>query len=505
MTTTPEKLKNVIDEPKVKDTVEDQPSNKFDAELMAILKMPLHEYEQKRKTIAKTLNVRVSFLDKQRLAAERASEAQGETDVVENIEPWPEAVDGDHLLSKIVKLLNTHVVLPKGSDVAISLWIMLTYCYDQFRILPILGIISPQKRCGKTTLLEIIASLSYRALPASNISSPAVFRSIDKFRPTLLVDEADSFLKGNEELRGVLNSGHTKSSAYVIRCDGDDNDPKKFSTWGPKAIAAIGKLPGTISDRAILVKLKRKAANERREKIGAKFDQRAETLRRMCLRWALDHVDDLLSNQHIIEVPGNDRATDNWAPIATIAGIIGGNWLNDLRKSAKLTVDAPAVNDDLSILLLEDIHDIFSETGSDRIFSANLVNLLNGIEERPWCDLKNGHGLTTNVLARFLAPFDISSKKIRIGIDVKKGYMLDAFDDAFNRYIPIEGGIQRGTREQNNKINRLNDNQKGTKQLLFPFENSDNNLESLKCSYVPFQRGGAGEDIPCSTEEEVII
>jgi hypothetical protein len=44
-----------------------------------------------------------------------------------------------------------------------------------------------------------------------------LFRYIEEVRPTLLIDEADSFVKDNEEMRGILNSGHTKAAAYVIR------------------------------------------------------------------------------------------------------------------------------------------------------------------------------------------------------------------------------------------------------------------------------------------------
>ena len=59
-------------------------------------------------------------------------------------------------------------------------------------------------------------------------------------RPTLLIDEADSFAKDNEELRGILNSGHIKAAAHVIR--NLKHKPRRFSTWAPKAIAMIGAL-----------------------------------------------------------------------------------------------------------------------------------------------------------------------------------------------------------------------------------------------------------------------
>ena len=104
-------------------------------------------------------------------------------------------------------------------------------------------------------------------LSASNISSAALFRSIEKWVPTLLIDEADSFATKNDELRGVLNSGHTPQTAFVVRCIGDDSEPRIFSTWGCKALAAIGKLPDTVMDRSIEIRLRRALPGEVAEKI----------------------------------------------------------------------------------------------------------------------------------------------------------------------------------------------------------------------------------------------
>src|SRR5262249_61522438 len=85
-------------------------------------------------------------------------------------------------------------------------------------------------------------------------------------RPCLLVDEADSFLRDNEEIRGVVNSGHARDGA-VIRNVGDDHEPREFSTWAPVAIACIGKLPGTIEDRSIVVPMRRRRPAERIDRL----------------------------------------------------------------------------------------------------------------------------------------------------------------------------------------------------------------------------------------------
>ncbi len=112
---------------------------------------------------------------------------------------------------------------------------------------PFLAITSPVKRCGKTLLLIVLGAIVPRRLFASNVTPAVLFRTIEKYRPTLLIDEADMFIRENDELRGVLNSGHTRTTAIVIRAVGDDHDPRAFSTWCPKAVALIGRLPDTRS------------------------------------------------------------------------------------------------------------------------------------------------------------------------------------------------------------------------------------------------------------------
>ena len=136
---------------------------------------------------------------------------------------------------------------------------------------PILAILSPEKRCGKTTLLELLASFVLRPLPTANMTPATVFRGIESYRPTLLVDEADTFIRNSDELRGVLNSGHRRGMAFVLRTVGDDYAVKTFSTWCPKAMAAIGRLPETLQDRSIVISLRRRAAHETVE--GFRFDR----------------------------------------------------------------------------------------------------------------------------------------------------------------------------------------------------------------------------------------
>src|SRR5205823_1175651 len=96
-------------------------------------------------------------------------------------------------------------------------WILHTYAFPLRNVSTYVGIESPQKQCGKTTLLTLLGQLVSRPEIAANISPPAFFRVIAESRPTLLIDEGDTFLKRHGELRGIMNAGYTRETAYVVR------------------------------------------------------------------------------------------------------------------------------------------------------------------------------------------------------------------------------------------------------------------------------------------------
>jgi len=211
----------------------------------------------------------------------------------ELFEPYPTAVDIAELLEEISALIRRHVITSKEEADAMALWIVSTHVHDVCEFSPILAILSPEMRCGKTTLLKVIAALVPRAISSANISPASVFRIADKYCPTLLIDEADTFLDSHDDLRGILNCGHTRTSACVIRCHHDNRDPVTFNTWCPKVIAMIGELPPTLLDRSIPVRLKRKLPTEQIESFGSRSKEEAHVLRSKVARWARDNMEKL--------------------------------------------------------------------------------------------------------------------------------------------------------------------------------------------------------------------
>src|SRR5262249_8887595 len=147
-----------------------------------------------------------------------------------------------------------------------------------------LGVRSPTKQCGKTTLLDVIGRLVLRPLPTANVTAAAIFRVVEGHRPTLLVDEVDTFLHENDELRGILNSGHRKGGT-VLRTVGDDFEVRAFGTYAAVAIALIGALPDTLHDRAVTVDLKRRLPSEKVDPFRPDRANNLDVLARKAARW----------------------------------------------------------------------------------------------------------------------------------------------------------------------------------------------------------------------------
>jgi len=363
----------------------------------------------------------------------RSGAGSGRGLVFADPEPWPEPVDGAALLGDLAQTYRRFVSLPDGGAEALALWIVFTYALDAFDVAPILALCSPLKRCGKTTTEDVTSVLAKRPLAAANISAAALYRTVECFAPTLIVDEADTFLLTNLALRGIINSGHTRATAFVIRTAG--HEPRIFSTWGARMIALIGRLPATLEDRAIVVPMRRRAPGETVERIRRDTLFRIDPLRRRASRWVADHLPSLRAANPAIPAELHDRQADNWWPLLAIADEAGGAWA-DLARTAARALSGTLVERDnaATVQLLADLHALFAT--ADKLATATIIRHLAALEDRPWADYAQGDPLTPRHLAKLLEGFRIKAKQIRQGAATRKGYLRSDFTDAFRRYLP---------------------------------------------------------------------
>ncbi|MDH3690869.1 MAG: DUF3631 domain-containing protein, partial [Gammaproteobacteria bacterium] len=409
----------------------------------------------------------------------------------QDIDPWPEPVHGDEVLREVEQALTDYVSLPQHAAVAVTLWVVLTYLHDNIRISPILGITSPQKRCGKTTLLTILDRLVWRALPTNNITPAALFRTTEKFSPTLLIDEADTFLGQSDELRGIVNSGHTKAQAYVIRTVGEKHEPQKFTTWAPKAIALIGKLPDTTRDRSIEIRLERKKSGDVVKRLRLDGDEAFLEIRRKLLRWALDSMEQIAAAEPGLPPQLHDRAADNWEPLLAIAERAGGDWLRRAAEAAQALTKSDGDEDGADIQLLADIRDILRNR--EYIPPGDLHTKLLALDDRPWAEWSKGSPITKRKIGDVLRKFDIKSHSKRAGEFAGRAYWEEDFADVFARYLP-DTSVHCGTAAQRSNDAVLSDSHYGTRSQNVPQSNSGKASVYAGCAAVPQSLGDNGPD-----------
>jgi uncharacterized protein DUF3631/DnaB helicase-like protein len=349
---------------------------------------------------------------------------------------------GSHVLDEIAAFVQRFVLLTRSELVIISLWIAHTWAIEASDTTPYLSVTSAEKRSGKTRLLEVLELLAHRPWQTGRVTAAALARKIESDSPTLLLDEWDATARGNPEfaetLRGILNSGHRRNGRVsVCVAKGADYKPTDFRVFCPKVIAGIGKLPETIADRAIPIRLKRKAPGEKVERFRLRLvSGDASIIKSRLSTWISSQLQYLKEARPALPEFLSDRQQDGAEPLLAIAEAAGGDWPSQARVALmELYSSSNAADESVGVSLLSDIRQIFSEKDTEEMASKELVDTLAKIEGRPWPKWDHSGAITPNTLARLLAPFDIYPRNLRMGRLVVKGYKRQHFSDQWNRYL----------------------------------------------------------------------
>jgi Protein of unknown function (DUF3631) len=351
-----------------------------------------------------------------------------------DLEPAP--VDGAALLDDVRGALTRFVVLPSDATTdAVVLWIAATHAQPAWAHAPRLVIRAPEKRCGKSRLLDVIEATCHDPLITVNASPAAVYRAIGTDDPpTLLVDEADTIFgsrkaaEANEDLRGLLNAGHQRNRP-AIRYDANTRSVERIPTFAMAALAGIGHMPDTIEDRAVIVRMRRRGRGERVDPFRHRRD-------RPPLAELRAHVDQLADA--IPPMPVEDRAADTWEPLVAVADLAAGAWPDRARLASEVLT---AEYDDTgevatSTTLLTDCRTAFGDAAA--LPTEELLNRLRQDPEAPWGEF-GPSGLTARRLGLMLAEYGIRPAKARYPDGTqRRGFARAGFADAWSRYCPPE-------------------------------------------------------------------
>ena len=416
-------------------TAADAGATETDEEAIARLAaLPELEYEQVRKAEAKRLDIRTAVLDKlvrHERSGNEGDHLQGRPIEWNEPEPWPELADGEALLTYVTELIRRYVDLPDAKADAVTLWIVHTFLHRRLDLSTILILKSATKRCGKTLLMEIAGSHGGRSpclggkrrrqcSASSHCTSPPCFWM--KLTPTW----ARTLNCGASSM--ALNS---RGSASTIRNVGEDHEPRRFSTWCPKAISGIGNLPDTVADRAVTVRLERRSPTAGDMPHWRDRDRQAvEVLKQKLARWTDDSVDAVLERRNAVAFPSglNDRACDAWEALLAIAEVAGGEWAGTAGRAYRA---CEAINAEVdpetgaSEMLLTDLWAVYKEAGDpehlptgkrDDQYDPNepaILPALIAMEGRPWSEWSRGRPLSPRGLANLLKGFGIAPGTIR--------------------------------------------------------------------------------------------
>lgn len=357
------------------------------------------------------------------------------------------ATETSRLLEHMQEFIGKYVVLPSAAAAdAIALWVLHTWALDGAHATPYLLVLSPEKRSGKTRLLEVLELLTAKPWTVTSASEAAMFRKIAADRPTLLLDEVDAIFGANSErtepLRAILNSGN-RPGAVVARCVGEGGKQRveDFSVFCPKILAGIetGRLPDTIRDRGIEIAMKRRVGAEKVQRLRVRDAERdAIDLVESALGWAERHVETLHEAYPDLPDDLDDRAADAWEPLFAIADLAGPEWAHRARSAARRLSGGRDEDEATNgAKLLAAIKTTLN--GSDRMASADLLEAINADDDLPFGAWRDGKGLDNRTLARLLRPYGIKPSSVRMDDgSTPRGYLKAWFAEAWERYLPSD-------------------------------------------------------------------
>jgi hypothetical protein len=363
------------------------------------------------------------------------------------------------LLEAVEGFLRRYVVFqyPEQAEVC-ALWALHTWAFDAFDYTPYLSVFAAEKRSGKSRLLEVLSLLARNARLTSGSSSAALIRSVDEDNPpTILLDEVDAiYSKKNdaeaENTRQFLNAGFRRGAKF-LRCVGQGGamEVKEFPAFCPKALSGIGRcLPDTVLDRSLPVELVRQSREDRAERFREReAEAKVETIRAELETWVEQPglIDTLRDARPALPEELTDRQQDYCEPLLAIADMAGGDWPGRSRV-ALIKLCSQEEDASLGVKLLADIKGIFDSKGTGKLHTIDILTALVAIEDdRPWAtwwldDLKHDKPeKPASRLSKLLKPYGtkqqpIKSRPIRLSDKVARGYEIDDFKHAFERYLP---------------------------------------------------------------------
>ena len=304
---------------------------------------------------------------------------------------------------RLCAAIDTFIEFPEQHTTAmtatLALWVMLSYVYPAWNAVPYLYVGGPLGS-GKSRVFEVLDRLVFRPLMSSNMTGPALFRTLHERGGTLLLDEAERLKEPGPEagnLRDMLLAGY-KASGKAIRMEpvGEGFLPREFQVYGPKALACINGLPPALASRCIQFIMFRAPPGSEKSKRHIDSDPKL---------WA-DLRDDLhalalgpmgLAVQTLSEIkdfcPFSNRNYELWQPLMALAA-----WVDEAGERGLL-----AIIQDYATNLIESSKDDATPDADETLLRILASEIQGGAAPTPGDILKKAKELEPEMFQRWQA------------------------------------------------------------------------------------------------------
>jgi hypothetical protein len=349
--------------------------------------------------------------------------------IPKELEPWSEAVDTAELLAEIAAKFRRYVVVSDAITAATALWVPFTYVVEIAVHAPKLLFHFPEKDAGKSTALGALRHMIQRPYAAVEATGAAVYRIVDRLKPTLLLDEADKLFQRNTMLAHIINASWTNGGQKIPRV-GPGGVVVEYDPYGTQAIAMKGlNMPDTTLSRCIPCMIWPKLPTEVVEDFNYVDDDEFRTIRRKLTRWTVDNAA-ALRDANPKSAPGfNNRIRQNWRTLLAIADLAGGDWPKRARAAALELREEDSSEPTDGIKALVAMEQLLR--GREKITSAKICAALTADPTSEWCNFRGKGPISQTQFAALLKPYQIHPVKLTS----LNGYRREQFKTAFARLL----------------------------------------------------------------------
>jgi putative DNA primase/helicase len=354
--------------------------------------------------------------------------------IPEELQPWEESVDTATLLSEIEAKFRRYVVATDAIVTATTLWTPFTYVASIATHAPKLLFTFPEGDAGKSTALHVVRWMAQRPYAAVEATGAVLYRIIDRLKPTLFLDEADTLFQRRTALAHIANESWTNSGSKIPRARASDKGYDEYDVYGAQAIGMKKlNMPDTTQSRSIICLIWPKLASESVEDFTYQDDDEFKLIRRKLLRWAIDNAVALRAARPEFPSGFNNRVRTNWKMLLAIADLAGTEWSKRARNAA-LGLESGRDEPSEAIRLFAALRDIWGDAAARS--SKSLCEALAAHPSGEWADFRNKGPIGQHRLAAMLRPFGIRPEhNLHLAENNQGGYQRKQFENAWARLL----------------------------------------------------------------------